>query len=108
VIDPLAAPQAADIVAAKNQQPDERADVTAPASRDRLELNGFIRVGGRPAWRPILPGRVQDGHLHRRILLAAALSGGVLIGAEVGRMTSRFGDSRVPKYGGFSAFTYKG
>jgi hypothetical protein len=31
------------------------------------------------------------------------LFGGVMIGAEVGRMTSRFGESRVPKYGGFSA-----
>jgi hypothetical protein len=27
------------------------------------------------------------------------LFGGVTIGAEVGRMTSRFGESRVPKYG---------
>jgi hypothetical protein len=27
------------------------------------------------------------------------LSVGVMIGVEVGRMTSRFGDSRVPKYG---------
>jgi len=32
-----------------------------------------------------------------------SLSGGVMIGAEVGRMTSRFGERRVPKYGGFSA-----
>jgi len=31
------------------------------------------------------------------------LSGGVTIGAEVGRMTSRVGESRVPKYGGISA-----
>jgi hypothetical protein len=30
------------------------------------------------------------------------LSGGVMIAAEVGRITSRFGVSRVPKYGRFS------
>jgi hypothetical protein len=36
------------------------------------------------------------------------LSGGVLIGAELGRITSRFGDSRVPKYGGFSVCPRKG
>jgi hypothetical protein len=35
------------------------------------------------------------------------LHGGVMIGAEVGRMTSRFGESRVPKYGGFSPFAEK-
>ncbi|HUE13890.1 MAG TPA: hypothetical protein VMR25_06990 [Planctomycetaceae bacterium] len=35
------------------------------------------------------------------------LFGGVLIGAEVGRITSRFGDSRVPKYGGLMAFPEK-
>jgi hypothetical protein len=28
------------------------------------------------------------------------LAGGVMIGAEVDRMTSRVGESRVPKYGG--------
>jgi hypothetical protein len=32
------------------------------------------------------------------------LFGGVMIGAELGRMTSRFGESRAPKYGPFSAF----
>ncbi len=31
------------------------------------------------------------------------LSGWVMIAAEVGRMTSRFGESRVPKYGRFLA-----
>jgi hypothetical protein len=31
------------------------------------------------------------------------LFGGVMIGAEAGRMTSRFGGSRDPKYGHFSA-----
>jgi len=30
------------------------------------------------------------------------LSGGVMIGAEAGRITSRFGESRVSKYGRFS------
>jgi hypothetical protein len=35
------------------------------------------------------------------------LSGGVTIGAEVGRMTSRVGQSCVPKYGRFSPFTEK-
>ena len=55
---------------------DDRADATAPASRDRLELNGRIRVAGRPARRCILPGRVRDGRLHRSILLAAALRRG--------------------------------
>jgi len=32
------------------------------------------------------------------------LSGGVMIGAEVGRMTSRFGESRDPKYGRLATF----
>ena len=36
------------------------------------------------------------------------LSGGVLIGAEAGRMTSRVGESLAPKYGGFSACPRKG
>jgi len=45
-----------------------------------------------------LPGHVRDGRLHRGILLGAALRG-VMIGAELGRVTSRFGESRVPKYG---------
>jgi hypothetical protein len=35
------------------------------------------------------------------------LFGGVMIGAEVDRMTSRFGESRVPKYGGLMAFPKK-
>jgi hypothetical protein len=33
------------------------------------------------------------------------LSGGVMIGVELGRMTTRFGESRVPNYGRFVAFT---
>jgi hypothetical protein len=40
------------------------------------------------------------------VLIAALswqpLSGGVMIGPEMGRMTSRFGESCVSKYGGFS------
>jgi len=36
------------------------------------------------------------------------LSGGVMIGAEVGRMTSRFGKRRVPKYGRLMACPRKG
>jgi hypothetical protein len=36
------------------------------------------------------------------------LSGGVMIGAEVARMTSHVGGSRVPKYGGFLAVPKKG
>jgi hypothetical protein len=32
------------------------------------------------------------------------LSGGVMIGAEVGRMMSRFGEGRGPKYGGLMVF----
>jgi hypothetical protein len=36
------------------------------------------------------------------------LFGGVMIGAEVGRMTSRFGESPAPKYGGLMAFPEKG
>jgi hypothetical protein len=31
-------------------------------------------------------------------------SGGVTIGAEVGRMMSRFGEGRGPKYGGLMVF----
>jgi hypothetical protein len=31
-----------------------------------------------------------------------------MIGAEVGRMTSRFGESPAPKYGGLMAFPEKG
>jgi hypothetical protein len=33
---------------------------------------------------------------------------GVMIGVEAGRMTSRFGESRVPKYGGFFGGPKKG
>jgi hypothetical protein len=36
------------------------------------------------------------------------LFGGVMIGAEAGRMTSRFGGSRDPKYGRFTAFPKNG
>jgi hypothetical protein len=36
------------------------------------------------------------------------LSGGMMIGAELGRVTSRIGESRVPKYGGFSACARNG
>jgi hypothetical protein len=36
------------------------------------------------------------------------LSGGVMIGAEAGRVTSRVGESRVPKYGGLMACARKG
>jgi hypothetical protein len=36
------------------------------------------------------------------------LSGGAMIGAEVGRRISRFGERRVPKYGGISARLEKG
>jgi hypothetical protein len=35
------------------------------------------------------------------------LSGGVMIGAEVGRMTSRAGESPAPKYGPLMALTEK-
>jgi len=35
------------------------------------------------------------------------LSGGAMIGAGVGRMTSRFGERRVPKYGGLTVFPKK-
>jgi hypothetical protein len=35
-------------------------------------------------------------------------SGWVMIRATVGRMTSHFGERRVPKYGGFSACPKKG
>jgi hypothetical protein len=35
------------------------------------------------------------------------LSGGMMIRVEAGRMTSRFGDSRVPKYGRLTAFPTK-
>jgi hypothetical protein len=35
------------------------------------------------------------------------LLGGVMIGAEAGRMSSRVGASSAAKYGGFSPFTYK-
>jgi hypothetical protein len=36
------------------------------------------------------------------------LSGGVMIGAAVGRMTSRFGESRGPKYGPLMALPENG
>jgi hypothetical protein len=55
---------------------DDRAEATAQALRDRLELNGYIRVAGRPAWRRILPGRVRDERLRRSILLTSALRRG--------------------------------
>jgi hypothetical protein len=110
VADPIVAPVgggAVDTVSIANRQPMIGADATAPASRDRFELNGFIRVAGRPGWRRIPPGRVRDGRLHRGVLLAAALRR-VMITAEAGRMTSRIRESRVPKYGRFLAFPDKG
>ncbi|HUE16067.1 MAG TPA: hypothetical protein VMR25_17990 [Planctomycetaceae bacterium] len=75
----------------------------ARALRDRLELNGHIHVAGRPAWRQIPPGPVRDG-LFIAAIFWQPLSGGMMIGGEVGRMTSRFGESRDPKYGGLMAF----
>ena len=66
-----------------------------------------MRVAGRPAWRCILPGRVRDGRVHRGMFSWQPLSGGVMIGAEVGRMTSRVGESPAPKYGRLTAFPGK-
>jgi hypothetical protein len=75
------------------------------------QINDNARTGvvGRLAWRRIPPGPVRDGRVHRGILLFSwqPLSGGVMIGAEVGRMTSRFGECRVPKYGRLMAFPRK-
>ena len=45
--------------------------------------------------------RVRDRCLRAQHSPWRPLSGGVVIGAEVGRMSSRDGESRVPKYGRF-------
>jgi hypothetical protein len=52
------------------------AEYQRPASRDRLELNGHIRVAGRPARRRIPPNRGRDGRFRRIVRLAAALRRG--------------------------------
>ena len=79
----------------------------APASRYRLNVNGRICAGGRPARRSILPGRIATGVFIVAICWQP-LAGGVMIGAEVGRTTNRFGESRVPRYGGLMVLPKNG
>jgi hypothetical protein len=87
---------------------DDRAVATAPALRDRLELNRRIRVGGHgPLGDPSFPAASATGAFIAAFIWQP-LFGGVMIGAEVGRMTSRFGASRVPKYGRFMAIAENG
>lgn len=79
----------------------DRADTTASASRDRLELNGHIRVGGHgPLGAAFFAAAAATGGFIAAFFWQP-LSGGLMIGAEVGRMTSRVGESRDPKYGLF-------
>jgi hypothetical protein len=74
----------------------DRADATAPASRDRFNFNVSIGVACRPLGAASFRAASATGAFIA-VFYWQPFSGGMMIRREVGRMTSCFRELRVPK-----------
>jgi hypothetical protein len=71
-------------------------------------INGRIRVGGHGPLGDLFFPAASATDAFIAAFSWQPLFGGVMIAAELGRMTSRVGESRAPKYGGLMTIPENG